>query len=111
MNKTSINRTLWYQNDERRLTLSQAELRQQTRPLVILGEPGIGKTHLLEWLAAVPGYALCSARKLINRHDPRTLLRDERVLVIDALDEVLGEVGFVCSFDSLWVCLIVLSLT
>ena len=31
--------------------------------------------------------------------------------MIDAIDEVWGEVGSVCSFDSLWVCLIVLFLT
>lgn len=88
MSTLPITRTLWYETDGRHLTLSQAELHQQRKPLVVLGEPGMGKTHLLEWLAHSPDYAFCSARKLINRHDPRTLLGDARVLVIDALDEV-----------------------
>jgi hypothetical protein len=88
MTMPSITRTLWYETDDLRSTLSQAELRDKAQPLVILGEPGMGKTHLLEWLADAPGHALCSARKLINRHNPKTLLGDAQVLVIDALDEV-----------------------
>lgn len=68
--------------------MTEAELAQQTGPLIILGEPGMGKTHLLEWLARTENYAFCSARKLINRHDPKTLLGDASSLVIDALDEV-----------------------
>jgi hypothetical protein len=48
----------------------------------------MGKSHLLELIATIPGYARCTARQLINRHDPRTLLSDARILVIDALDEV-----------------------
>jgi hypothetical protein len=88
MSHPSIARTLWYENKEQRVTLTQADLRQQTQPLVILGEPGMGKTHLLEQFAYAPCCPFCSARKLINRHDPRTLLGDAQVLVIDALDEV-----------------------
>ena len=48
----------------------------------------MGKSYLLEWLATTPGYARCTARQLINRHDPRALLGDARTIVIDALDEV-----------------------
>lgn len=111
MSDISITRSLWYEAGDQRQTLSQADLPDQTRPLVILGEPGMGKTHLLEWLAQAPRHVLCTARKLINRHDPSTLLGDARVLVIDALDEVstrqegeavdlvlqrLGKLGYPC---------------
>ncbi len=48
----------------------------------------MGKTSLLEWLANHPGYARCTARQLINRPNPQTLLGECGVLVIDALDEV-----------------------
>lgn len=51
----------------------------------------MGKSHLLEWLATNPGYKRCTARALINRHDPQTLLIGANVLVIDALDEVSAQ--------------------
>ena len=83
-----IERTLWYEAQNGRAELPQGDLLKRTEPLVILGEAGMGKSHLLEWLATAPGYTRCTARQLINRHDPRTLLGDALVLVIDALDEV-----------------------
>ncbi|WP_253280009.1 NACHT domain-containing protein [Pseudomonas chlororaphis] len=51
----------------------------------------MGKSHLLDWLAASPGYSHCTARQLINRYDPKTLLSDAQILVIDALDEVSSQ--------------------
>lgn len=83
-----VERILWYEASTERTTLPQAGLLERTEPLVILGEAGMGKSHLLEWIATNPGYAFCTARQLINRHDPRTLLGDAGTLVIDALDEV-----------------------
>lgn len=83
-----IERTLWYEAQNGRAELPQGDLRKRTEPLVILGEAGMGKSHLLEWLATSPVYARCTARQLINRHEPRTLLGDAQILVIDALDEV-----------------------
>ncbi|HHE7266602.1 hypothetical protein V6X58_27030 [Pseudomonas aeruginosa] len=83
-----IERTLWYEAQNGRAELPQGDLLKRTEPLVILGEAGMGKSHLLEWLATAPGYTRCTARQLINRHDPRTLLGDAQTLVIDALDEV-----------------------
>lgn len=83
-----IERTLWYEAQNGRAVLRQADLQKRTEPLVILGEAGMGKSYLLEWLASTPGYAGCTARQLINRHNPRTLLGEAQVLVIDALDEV-----------------------
>lgn len=83
-----IERTLWYDAEDGRVKLAQVDLLSRAEPLVILGEAGMGKSHLLEWLAAFPGYRRCTARALINRYDPRTLLGDAKILVIDALDEV-----------------------
>ncbi|RYG96258.1 MAG: hypothetical protein EON58_12485, partial [Alphaproteobacteria bacterium] len=83
-----IERTLWYEAQSGRAELPQGDLLKRTQPLVILGEAGMGKSYLLEWLATIPGYIRCTARQLINLHDPRTLLSDARILVIDALDEV-----------------------
>lgn len=84
-----VNRKLWYDTTEKREVISQIELVDRRGPLIILGEAGMGKTHLLGWLSDQPGYTLCTARQLINRPKPKTLLDDEtEVLVIDALDEV-----------------------
>ena len=68
--------------------LPQMDLVALGMPVVVLAEAGMGKSRLLEWLASQPGHAGCTARQLINRHDPRTLLGDAETLVIDALDEV-----------------------
>lgn len=83
-----VQRTLWYQKDSRRFEISQVELQARVEPLVILGEAGMGKSHLLKWLALQPTYSFCTARQLINRKDPRSLLGEATTLVIDALDEV-----------------------
>lgn len=86
-----IERTLWYETQNGRAKLPQGELRKRTEPLLILGEAGMGKSHLVKWFATAPGYARCTARQLINRHDPKTLLGDAKTLVIDALDEVSAQ--------------------
>lgn len=83
-----IKRTLWCETNDSRVILPQDDLLKRTESLVILGEAGMGKSHLLSWLAASPGCSYCTARQLINRYEPSTLLRDAKVLVIDALDEV-----------------------
>ncbi|MGX9936904.1 NACHT domain-containing protein [Advenella kashmirensis] len=83
-----ISRTLWYQENKDKTEIPQTELHLRTEPLVVLGEAGMGKTSLLQWLAHEHHYAYCTARKLILRADPTTLINDSGVLVIDALDEV-----------------------
>lgn len=84
-----LKRTLWYQdNDNQIISVPQDELTKKTNPLVIVGEAGMGKSCLLEWLGSLENHAYCTARQLLNRSNPTTLLRDNRVLVIDGLDEV-----------------------
>src|SRR5471032_860291 len=90
----AIIRTLWWYKDENvRVSLTQDDLVERSEPIIILGEAGMGKSYLLEWLAKTPGYARCTARQLINRPKPQTLLGDARVLLIDALDEVSTQQG------------------
>ncbi len=84
----AIKRMLWHEIGDKRVTVPQTDLRDRPESLVILGEAGMGKSHLLEWLSTLPGYSLCTARQLINRRNPLTLLDNAEVLVIDALDEV-----------------------
>lgn len=86
-----IERTLWYRQDDSVVELAQAELEQRTESLVVLGEAGMGKTCLLNWIALLPNHARCTARQLITRNDPASLLGTASVLVIDALDEVSAQ--------------------
>jgi hypothetical protein len=85
----TIPRSLIYQDingDEQRL--SDADLLQTPCPIVILGEPGMGKTHLLEALGTQAGRHYVTARKFLRSPAPGDLVTDDAVLVIDALDEV-----------------------
>jgi predicted NACHT family NTPase len=85
-----IERTLWYREGRETTVLHQQDLVGMAPPVVVLGEAGLGKTRLLEWLAGQPGHAWCTARQLMNRYDPRSLLGNATTLVIDALDEVVA---------------------
>ena len=71
--------------------VDQSFLQTDPRPLVVLGEAGMGKSTLLEPLADIAGYAFCTARKLINAPDPVQVLGEATTLVIDALDEVSAQ--------------------
>src|SRR5687767_2119570 len=82
-------RRLWHETEKGHLSIEQAALIGRREPLIILGEPGMGKTQLLKWLEDQPGYAYCTARQLKNvRPDARRLLGNATTLVVDALDEL-----------------------
>lgn len=83
-----IKRTLWYQVEKEYLSVTQEDLPNMDNSLVILGEAGMGKSCLLEWLGSLDNFAYCTARQLLYRHKPSTLLNNKKVLVIDALDEL-----------------------
>jgi hypothetical protein len=89
MTKEFIPRALSYKDATgSSVELSQDGLADFEQPLLILGEAGMGKSSLLNWLAQTFGFALCTARQFINRRDPRSLLGDSPALLIDGLDEV-----------------------
>lgn len=82
-------RRLWHETAEGRVFIEQAALIGRQEPLIILGEPGMGKTALLKWLGCQPRHAYCTARQLKNvRPDPRRLVENATTLVVDALDEL-----------------------
>ncbi|MCE1236110.1 MAG: hypothetical protein LWW93_07095 [Hyphomicrobiales bacterium] len=85
-----VPRKLWYQKpgDDDRTIVAEDELPGRSKAIVVLAEPGMGKTALLARLAKVGGTVSCTARKLINTHDPAKLVGNATKLVIDALDEV-----------------------
>ena len=69
------------------IRLVDSELVELNRPLIILGEPGMGKTALMERLAAAGGRRFVSARRLLRAADPHRLFEEGERLVIDALEK------------------------
>lgn len=67
------------------MIVPEAALGDQPRPLVILGDPGMGKSELLRGLSKARGYRYLTAAQFLRR--PLTPL-PEGVLLLDALDEV-----------------------
>lgn len=74
--------------DGKLFELPQTDLLGRTKPIVVLGDAGIGKTTLLEEIGQEAGYKYVHARRLIRSNDPSKLLADANIFVIDALDEL-----------------------
>lgn len=85
-----VSRKLWFQKpgDQDRTIVAEDDLPGLSKAIVVLGEPGMGKTELLKRLAKAGGTVSHPAGKLINSYDPAKLLGNATTLVIDALDEV-----------------------
>jgi hypothetical protein len=88
---TYFRRKLWFADRDGQHFLDQDDLLARREPVVVLGEPGMGKTKLLKELSAKDGNVFCRAQQLINRARPETLLGNNNRLVIDALDEVSAQ--------------------
>jgi hypothetical protein len=85
-----IRRTLTYTDAEGVLhTIDQRDLTVDGAPLVVLGEPGMGKTWLLRDLAAdTDRFVFKTAKSFVRQAEPARLLRTGQTLVIDAVDEI-----------------------
>lgn len=83
-----IKRNFWYKEKDDYFQVIQDDLPTINKSLVVLGEAGMGKSCLLEWLGSLDNFAYCTARQLLYRHKPNSLLNNKKVLVIDALDEL-----------------------
>ena len=68
--------------------VDQTGLPALTGPLVILGDPGLGKSVLTEQLGMLPGYRYVRAGNFVRNANPQALLDGASCLVIDGLDEV-----------------------
>ncbi len=89
---TYVKRRLWYHAPKAgRQEIQEDEILARSESSVILGEPGMGKSKLLQHLAEVAALPLYTARQLINRPDLRSLNAGRPLIVIDALDEVAAK--------------------
>jgi hypothetical protein len=81
-----ISRRLTYFDEQRNLVcIAEEEIGAQSPPLVILGDPGMGKTELLLKLGQQPDHHYLTAAQFLRRPPSGP---PERILVLDALDEV-----------------------
>lgn len=68
--------------------IRQDEVAAIQQPLVILGDPGLGKTELAEALGLQPGWVWVRAGKFLRTADPASLFAEGERVVIDGIDEI-----------------------
>lgn len=78
-------RLSWPDKDGKRVFVQEAALPDEPLPLVVLGDPGMGKSELLRRLGRRGGYVYMTAAQFLRR-PPGGL--PEGILLLDALDEV-----------------------
>ena len=83
-----IKRTLVYDDSERRRLVEQDDIASFAEPVVILGDPGLGKTVLTEALGERPGMRYVHAGTFQRHAEPGRLIDDGERVVIDGLDEI-----------------------
>ena len=84
-----ISRRLSYQDEQQqRLFIDQDDITGIAAPVVILGDPGMGKTILTEWLGTLPGMTYCVAGKFKRSNRPNKLMADGKRVIVDGLDQI-----------------------
>ena len=84
-----IKRTLYYEEGEQQRTiLDERDIASLAQPVVILGDPGIGKSVLAKRLGELPGMKYVRASRFVSHDDPRLLFSGDERPVIDGLDEI-----------------------
>ncbi len=70
--------------------IQDAELLEIERPIVILGEPGMGKSEMIRHLSERAGASPISASRFMNSMNPGSFVNGKDPLFIDALDEAMA---------------------
>lgn len=84
-----VERTLVYQTDTGSpQQIAEAELDALGRNLIVLAEPGMGKTELLRQIGGLAGHVFRSAASFVSHPQPATLIAAGQTVVIDGLDEL-----------------------
>ena len=85
----SIVRRLVYEDEDRqRQCIGQADIEAIDEPVVILGDPGLGKTVLAQTLGGRPGLRYCRAATFARAARPETLIAQGERIIVDGLDEI-----------------------
>ena len=84
-----IERTLTHErHDGRQTVIRQDAILSFHEPVVILGDPGLGKTVLTQWLGEQPGMKFVRAGTFVRTADPSNLVPRTERIVVDGLDEI-----------------------
>ena len=84
-----IERRLAYEDDHRhRRVVGQEEIAAIVQPVVILGDPGLGKSFLAQSLGVQPNMKYCRAGTLDRIDRPETLIAQGERIIVDGLDEI-----------------------
>ena len=90
----SIYRTLVrLDREERGRELSQDDIASFAQPVVIVGDPGMGKSVLTGALGESPGMIYVRAGTFVRCANPASLATEGERLVIDGLDEIASSVA------------------
>ena len=88
-----IERTLAHeQQDGTQTVIRQDEILTFRDPVVILGDPGLGKTVLTQWLGEQPGMKFVRAGTFVRTADPSSSVAGIERIVVDGLDEIASTV-------------------
>ena len=84
-----IERTLTHeQQDVGQSVIRQDGILSFRDPVVILGDPGLGKTVLTRWLGEQPGMRFVQAGKFVRAANPSNSVTESECIVVDGLDEI-----------------------
>ena len=84
-----ITRTLVYEDSKKeRKVIGQDEIAVIAAPVVILGDPGLGKSVLTQMLGDQPGLKYCRAGVFVRSASPGSLILKGERIIIDGLDEI-----------------------
>lgn len=76
---------------KKRSVIAQDELLSFPLPLIILGEPGLGKSELAADIALQPGFRRIAAGSFARNEFPEKLVAPGECLVIDGIDEIASK--------------------
>ena len=86
-----IERRLAYEDDRQlRRVVGQADIGAIVEPVVILGDPGLGKSVLAQSLEAQPHMKYCRAGKFVRADRPESLIAQGERVIVDGLDEIVS---------------------
>jgi len=70
------------------VTVQQDDIEGISGPVVILGDPGMGKSILAKAVGRLPGFTYVRASSFVRNGQPENLISAGECLVIDGLDEI-----------------------
>ena len=96
-----INRTLAYEDDRgQRRFVGQEDIATIAAPVVILGDPGMGKTVLARTLGNQPGMNYCRTGRFERADRPVAFVARGERIVVDGLDEIASSARVARSIPS-----------